>query len=365
MLKLMSYAESATPAWLTEVLTREQKITEGQVASIKKKAVYKTPVTFITNLQITYSDDARGELPKTLIFKIKKRNQELQTGEKELLFYRHLSPMLHQTQKIRCYDAYMDVEKGISHLLLEDLSLTHSHPELPIHPPIKHCIEAVRILASFHAECWNRSELLQKVERMAGNRTQRLFLTKQYEQLEQQVHAFFAALGDRLLPERKAYLQEALSAGPYLFAPRWEKGPVTMVHGDAHFWNFLYPREEEEGIRPALIDWEYFDVGIGAMELAYTIGLWWFPTQRRYYEKSLLQVYHETLLEHGVNDYSFAQCEDDYRLGLTANLFMPAWHWSNGERAELWWHHLERCTAAYEDWNCREWLESEGIVSGT
>ena len=42
---------------------------------------------------------------------------------------------------------------------------------------------------------------------------------------------------------------------------------------------------------------------------------------RRAHEKDLLKLYHDTLCENGVKDYSFDQCWDDYRMTMLDSLF--------------------------------------------
>jgi hypothetical protein len=34
------------------------------------------------------------------------------------------------------------------------------------------------------------------------------------------------------------------------------------------------------------------------------------------------------------------------------NLLYPAWQWSWGGMVDVWWNHMERIFAAYQDLNC-------------
>jgi hypothetical protein len=47
------------------------------------------------------------------------------------------------------------------------------------------------------------------------------------------------------------------------------------------------------------------------------------PDDRRAIEMDVLRAYHEKLLERGVNNYSFDQCFDDYRISAMFCLVYP------------------------------------------
>ncbi|MBN1402603.1 MAG: DUF1679 domain-containing protein, partial [Anaerolineae bacterium] len=99
----------------------------------------------------------------------------------------------------------------------------------------------------------------------------------------------------------------------------------TLVHGDAHLANFLFPRE---GVaEPAyLIDWQFWHPTIGGTDLAFMIATRWDPAIRRRLEGPLLRRYHEALLRRGVTGFGSEACWDDYRLSvMLVSLFIPVW----------------------------------------
>ena len=110
--------------------------------------------------------------------------------------------------------------------------------------------------------------------------------------------AFADALGDRLSARRRGYYEKILAR-----YPRYRPGgPKTLVHGDAHWGNFLYPHD------PAahnlhLIDWAEWHVNLGVGDLAYNIALQCYPEHRARIEQPLIRRYHDRLLAHGLHGY--------------------------------------------------------------
>ena len=64
---------------------------------------------------------------------------------------------------------------------------------------------------------------------------------------------------------------------------------LTITHGDAYSWNFLFPRA---GSGDAfLIDWQLWHVDVGARDLAFLMALHWYPSRRRELEMLLIRRY--------------------------------------------------------------------------
>lgn len=167
------------------------------------------------------------------------------------------------------------------------------------------------------------------------------------------VRAFTGFLGDRLSADRRRVYEKFLAALPRLLTPqraaRLTAGKaVTLVHGDAHFWNFLYPHEAAQAA-VHLIDWQSWDIGVGTDDLAYMIALHWYPERRRELERALISRYHQELLRQGVTNYTWPECWLDYRVSAAFNLLVPAGLWSIKAPAAIWWSHLERALWAFHD----------------
>ena len=129
---------------------------------------------------------------------------------------------------------------------------------------------------------------------------------------------------------------------------------LTVAHGDAHSWNFLFPRAAEGAA--FLIDWQLWHLDVGARDLAYLMALHWSPQRRGELENHCLHYYHRELQRQGVTTYSFDELLLDYRRGAVRNLTLPILFWSRGMKPANWWPRLEYALAAYSDLNCEELL---------
>ena len=130
---------------------------------------------------------------------------------------------------------------------------------------------------------------------------------------------------------------------------------LSVVNGDAHVWNVLYPREASSAdVR--LIDWGGWRVDTATDDLAYMMALHWYPERRRRLERPLLDRYHTALAAHGVTGYDRRALAEDYRASVLWQLTTPVWQAEHNIPASIWWSHLERILLAVDDLNCRELL---------
>jgi hypothetical protein len=120
---------------------------------------------------------------------------------------------------------------------------------------------------------------------------------------------------------------------------------------DGHVWNPLYPRDEAaSGVR--LIDWDDWRIGRGAADLAYMMAAHWYPERRARLEGQLIERYHTSLLAGDVTGYNLDNLWEDYRLSVIGHLSIPVWQQSVGLHPSIWWPHLHRILAAFEDLDC-------------
>ncbi len=155
--------------------------------------------------------------------------------------------------------------------------------------------------------------------------------------------------------ERRRVYERLLAAGPRLVERFGAGRPLTLVHGDAHWWNCLVPEGgASDDVR--LVDWEDWAVAVGAMDIAYPIAMLWFPERRRAMERSLLDDYHGALVEGGVSGYHRRSLDEDYRWSVALGMLRPIWQATGGLPARVWWPNLERNALAFEDLGCADLL---------
>ena len=168
------------------------------------------------------------------------------------------------------------------------------------------------------------------------------------------VGGFFDDLGDDLPPADRVVLEEAFNSSLRPWLRLLDHRALTVIHGDAHTWNFIFPRAGQG--ETYLIDWQLWHLDIGARDLAFMIGLHWDRSARQKLELPLLRFYHEHLISAGIDNYSFDDLLLDYRRCLVRNLTFPILFWSRGQPREAWRNRLNHALAAYRDHDCAEVL---------
>jgi thiamine kinase-like enzyme len=167
--------------------------------------------------------------------------------------------------------------------------------------------------------------------------------------------SFVDRLGDRLSRERHDLYERYLEATPRLRARLRSRRNLTVIHADAHVWNFLLPRTDGDDVR--IFDWDSWRPGLASNDLAYMMAMHWYPDRRRQLERPLLDHYHAALVAHGVQGYDRRALDDDYRLSVLFQMMIPVWQAAIDIPPAVWWSHLERIMLAVDDLGCRELLD--------
>lgn len=325
----------------------------GRVREVSVESARDTVVSHIVRLRLTY--DGPGDGPATLILKTGQpaRNRDLtwNGGRQEVAFYNQVAPSLPPDVVPRCYEAVWDETTRDWHILLDDLTDTHVIATVwPLPPTTAQCEVIVDAWARFHAAWWDDPRLGVSI----GNRSDQKATEGYLRDLTERFGRFADLLGDRLTPDRLHRYERLLAEGPRLLGRAHRQGHVTVVHRDAHVWNCFLPRDGGGDVR--LFDWDGWRVGLASSDLAYMMATHWYPERRRRLERPLLDRYHATLLARGVRGYERAALDEDYRWSALWQITTPIWQATYDIPAAIWWSHLERTMAAFEDLGCADLL---------
>lgn len=349
----VSLPEAASVDSLTEMLRRTGVLSTGRVSGVHAAGSASKIRSSTVRLALTYEGGAT-DAPASLFLKTAlfgRDGRPMHTNHREIAFYRDVAPALPAGLAPRCYGAVDAMETGPWSLFLEDLSSTHAvATEHPLPPAAAACQSIMRRWARLHAALWNDPKLDALAERPPAD-----VWADALPRFADRYRIFVDRHGDLLSAERRRIYEGLLAAGPKLIE-RFEAGrPLTLVHSDAHWWNCLVPRSgDPEDVR--LIDWEDWTVAVGAMDVAYAVAMLWFPDRRRALERSLLDDYHETLIEGGVSGYDRRSLDEDYRWSVVLGMLRPIWQATGGFPARVWWPNLERNALAFGDLGCEELL---------
>jgi Ecdysteroid kinase-like family len=335
---------SLTAETLTRWLRDAGTMTRGVVTDVRVELEHDTPISKLVFLSVTYSSEAEAALPRSLAIKWPRLSHE----DSEVQFYRQLAPSMAAPPVLRCLAAIQDFDTNI--LVLEDLRASHNHPAWPLPPSWTDCERAVAALAQVHAQWWESPTLGKPVGKLPTHES----LTSMVQGVAAHLPAFMDTFGPALTLEARNTYERVFSSSLKPWLRLTDPHSLTIIHGDAHTWNFLFPRSGEGAAY--VIDWQLWHVDVGARDLAYLMALHWCPSRRRELEQALLRHYHEVLMTHGVKNYSFDELWLDYRRGALRNLTMPIIFWNQGMAVERWWYRLECALASYLDLECEELL---------
>ena len=341
-----------TAVTLSRWLRRAGTLPRGGVVGVQIELETDTPISTLVFLTATYSSDVPSNLTPHLVVKSPLNPPRVRDEEtsSEVQFYRLLAPVLGSPPLVRCYAAIDDDETECDTLVLEDVRASHDHPSWPLPPSRHQCLAAVDALARVHAQWWEAPALGHTVGKPHTHGS----LTSMVRGIGAHLPAFLNEFGDALTADARKILARVFGSSLKPWLRLTDPHALTIIHGDAHTWNFLFPRSGEG---PALlIDWQLWHVDIGARDLAFFIALHWYPSRRREFERPLIEYYYDRLLKYGVQNYSLDELWLDYRRCVVRNLTIPIIFWSRGMQPEGWWHRLECALMAYRDLACDELL---------
>jgi thiamine kinase-like enzyme len=370
--------EQLTTERLTRIFKNKGYLSQGKVTKIIKKKSQDTVSSDFHFLELTFSVDTQliSASPE-IIVKIPKKDDLFRfIGRQEAKFYNIVAENMIEMPIPTCYDAIFSEETGLSHVILENVSETHEEYVFRNkgYPPSKQYFEkAVDCLAELHAFWWDHKKLpkLKELSKQAKllNNTHHNYQTKlipssflpsfdkigKYKGFEAGLQHFLEDFGDKMSEKRKSLLKSIVSLYPQIEYDRIAKKNITIIHNDADFRNFLFPKDmANQQSKPILIDWHDWVVGVGCQDLAYMIGLVLFPDYRRLIEKDLIKRYHNHLIKVSIKNYSWDECWYDYKLFALLNIYQCIWWWMRGINV---WEGLENSISTIEDLNCMELLK--------
>jgi hypothetical protein len=348
---VVSRRRDITASWLTATLRAGSHLTAGEVATLSVARWRGKTLSNLYRLEATFTRETSA--PGNFILKVARASQISSIAKsrrwKEHEFYTRLAPAMDDPPVPRPYAAAYDPASQRSHLLLEDLTATHRSPPAPLPPTPVQLRGAVTCLAHIHSWWWNHPDLSAAVAER-----DEVWIAERTASTERRLTRFLAKFGDHLPQATRAALTTAAAAWTVMLR-RTAGLPLTIVHGDAHPWNFLMPLAATDG-RTCLLDWEGWSIEPGPHDLASLIALHLPVSERQALEEELVERYGDELRKRGVVGYDQTACWDDYRRSIIRRVLSPVGLWSRGTHARAWWPALEHMTAAYHDLRCEDVL---------
>jgi len=354
----ITQSSDIAPDTLTDILSACGVLRSGAVTAVAcdMESSQKGFISNVATFNVTYSPDAKGDLPQRFFLKVTKSElhpEYRQVGQHEISFYTTILPSAHDLPAPRCYYADWDADTQHAVLLLADLSQSHFQRPLPLPPASSECQRIAESLARTHAHWWNHPQLGKTI----GAPLTPDEADASLKRLEASYPHFMGYLGDALLPAQKgAY--ERIFASSFLQrrAQRLQaQQTVTLIHGDAHTNNLMLPYDHARG-QAILIDWHRWSVDVPLYDLAFLVALHWSAERRAALEQPLLRHYYDHLLGQGVSAYSWEDCWNDYRASVIVMTLIPIGQFRRRMSAGVIWYGMEQSVAAFNDLACVELL---------
>jgi hypothetical protein len=244
--------------------------------------------------------------------------------EREVGFYREIA----DTVAIRspsCLSAEYDPGDGTFALLLEDLTPARSGNQLT-GCDLADAERAMEQAAALHGPRWNDASLRDHpFLNVSGARE---FVINVFPDCLAEFHRRYDGV---LEPEYMAVCDRygALIAT----AASHDPTSFTLTHGDFRLDNMLFDALGGE-VPLAVLDWQSPAIGLGAVDVAYFMGLAISVEDRRRHERHLLEYYLEKLRGYGVRDYDYNALYRDYRLTLLSGVSTAVFASASTKRTE-------------------------------
>lgn len=327
----------------TELLYKNKLLADGEVVKVHKKITAITLVSYLATLDLDLRTSTAIAGRQQLFLKLSKPQIQSIDNRREVDFYTTIVPHMPRSPAPHCLEAVYDPEHNLSVIVLAYLGPTHAdlHANYPLAPTLDECRQVVQKLAAFHAFWWEKAALQQYAP--VGGAVSAAEIGQMYEAFAQRMATWFGG------HQRELY-DRALVALQTLLNSQGEQRR-TLIHGDAHFGNVLYPRSERDEI--VFVDWSDWTVGSPMEDIAYMLALRYFPDQRRTLERDLIAWHQHELARHAI-DYPLDDSLQDYRRAVVKTLFVPIYQWYHNLPAEVWYYNYERIVAACTDLECME-----------
>lgn len=347
---LIAHPSEITTDWLTSVLTASGALHRGTVAGFELdngRGNWSTSA----RLRILYTPGAEGDLPSRLFLKMVNTDLEDESfDDSEVTYYTRDYLGLPDAPLIRCYNAVHSAEKKRYHLLLDDVSETHTEA-FNIKPTLEYGLALADALAVMHAHWWGAARLAEAGAPIHDAAHIRRFIGVAQPGVQH--------ILPRFEPDLKAHwpqlIRTIFDRHPQALVDRTgDDNGFTLIHGDAGAYNILVPRQ---GTRPVyLIDRQPFNwsltTWLGVYDLVYIMVLDWDPALCRQWEIPILQHYHSRLQALGVTGYSWQQLWDDYRLCAAIGVYIAVEYSRGGvleDTVKYWLPMLQRSLTACDE----------------
>lgn len=312
-LPIPSLEEGPSVNWFNTLF--EEKGWGGRVQSMQKKAIGTGQIG--SNVRFSFEfEGSQGGAPSSVVGKfpsdkeLSRYTASVETGlghyRRETYFYQNFKDLSDSIAPTGLYSEY-DPETENFALIMEDMAPSVQGDQLA-GTTLEHAERAMDIAAELHAAHWQDTQL-ETVEWLQGTDAappspfgpEMIAMLWQgfKERYADDISEDVVLIGDTVTGEKSGWIEKY-------------DGPKCLMHGDYRLDNMLFGAAS--AAKPlAIVDWQTVGLGCGAQDISYFIGAGFKREDRALHELNLLKRWHDALLAHGIEGYSFEAAVKDYR----------------------------------------------------
>jgi hypothetical protein len=301
------------------------------ISDIEVCQVIESNTALVIKLKILIKEDNQSDSTRQFFIKTIKYNPKThayhELSLKEVEFYKLIQNVANANLPIaQCFDAYTSEDKSKYLLLLEDLTNEFDASDKADLTSENIWLSSACSLAKFHSAFWNSDKIGTKDLPIESKEKNNFYIKNTYESYEK----FIKYVGNRFDAETLAIYEHVLRISVKLQTERFErltnKDNITLCHGDSHIHNFMFPHNQNK--IPIIIDFQFWGSGIGVGDVAHLTRESFPHVCGEQLHRTIMEKYHETLLEQGIHNYLWDTCWNDYRKQVASMLLIPMWQYT-------------------------------------
>ncbi|MEQ8440712.1 MAG: aminoglycoside phosphotransferase family protein [Alphaproteobacteria bacterium] len=339
--------------WLNAWLASSGRAPGVQVVSVDRTDNPKWHVADTAFLSLSCEGDNADAVPQRLFAKLRTVPDPFAPHfPGEVTFYGWAGRCAKAGRRVpvpACHLSLNDRRAGTSLIFLDDLRASHDTLAWGEDPNNRQCLQAVRALAAIHATSWVQPATIDTAVVRAREELVHDYVCNK-------LPSFLDALDGHVAEDVADALADVCRAAHAHKVNRFTSTlPLCAAHGDAHAWNFLYPKDADVRLAAA-IDFESWHVGFPGTDFAAYMALFWDADRRDRLQIGLLNAYFADLRARGATGYGWRDAWNDYRLGIACAASLALFQWDAGHDPSLWTATAKRWHSAFEDLNCTDVL---------
>lgn len=348
-----------TPVICDEYLYNVLKLLPSQrIDSITINQVVESNTALTIKFAIIIKEDGHTDKKQSLFIKtIKcdaKENVYHDLSIKEAEFYKLIrNKSISFLPIVHCFDVYISEDKTKYLILLQDVSDIYIDSNQSKFTEKGVWFSAAESLANFHSTFWNLKEIDLKNLPVNSIEALNTHINDTYNGFG----IFKDYIGNRFDNATYAIYEHVVNINVALLKENYERklnnSNITIVHGDSHIYNFML--STNKNLSPVIIDFQFWGVGIGAGDLAHLTRVS-FPDEFSIsLHEPLIRKYYNTLLEQGVQGYSWEECWIDYRKRVAVMLLIPMWQYTGFDlKYDDWINDIPKLLLNYNALECNQ-----------